>query len=94
MKSSNSFVLFADKFPKILSKPTIVPGVRKSYLEFVCNFSSEAKDNTARFEVTWYEGLPFKRINQTDILRGKERVARLRNFDSQMPLFRLGTTVR
>ena len=70
-------------------------GVKNNRIEFKCEFKSDEKDNSANFEVTWYEGTPLKKINHMTILKGTKRVATLQNnhkFPGE-PLFRLGTMV-
>ncbi len=64
-------------------------------LQFLCEFSSDDNNNNDTFEVTWYQSTPVKQLNQINILRGKERMAILRNNHSypNQPIFHLGTTV-
>eukprot|EP00795_Rhopilema_esculentum_P008757 gene8757-14783_t len=84
-----------NNFPKIISNPEISPGIFNKQLQFTCKFGSDVKDPTAKFEVTWYEGSPAKRINHTVFLKGSERAATLqiKSEYSKRPFFALGTTV-
>ena len=84
-----------DHFPRITRGPTISPFIKDKRLAFKCEFESDKNEESARFDVTWYEGSPLKKINQTDFLKGLERNATLQNQHefNGTPLFLLGTTV-
>ena len=83
-------------YPKILEKPRFFPDVENNRLVFKCEVKTDTKEEVARFHVTWYEEFPLRQINQIDILKGTERIARLQNpLNSTYgtPLFRLGKRV-
>eukprot|EP00794_Sanderia_malayensis_P012371 gene12371-13641_t len=69
--------------------------VKEKRLQFVCEFSSEDKNNNDTFEITWWESAPAKQLNQVNILKGRETKGILRNNHTypNRPLFHLGTTV-
>ena len=99
ISASNSILLFpnssVENFPIITKAPVIYPGVKNNRIQFICQFASDDKGNDSIFEVTWYEGTPVRKIAQTNILKGQERVATLQNTNRYPndPLFFLGTTV-
>ena len=62
-------------------------------IAFTCKFEAEKNEESARFEVTWFEGMPVKKINKTNILKGLERNTTLQKGIGAGSLFSLGTTV-
>ena len=86
---------FIENLPKILSGPNLSPITKDGKLTFKCEFDSDTFESTARYEVTWYEGQFSRKINQTDVLKGDERVAYLQNPTDRRTnaLFKLGVQV-
>ena len=92
---SFNFNFSIELFPAIIKSPVVYPGVKNNRIVFICQITSEDRGNHSNFEVTWYEGTPVRKIAQTNILTGSERVATLQNSNRYPndPLFYLGTTV-
>ena len=90
-----SMILFLEHFPKIKTGPRLSLVIKNKRIGFNCEFETEKDEERARFEVTWYEGSPLKKINKTHILKGRDRNATLQNdiSFSEGLLFSLGTSV-
>ena len=90
-----AMILFLEHFPKIKTGPRLSLVIKNKRIGFNCEFEAEKNEERARFEVTWYEGTPLKKINKTHILKGFERNVTLQN-DSpfgETSLFTFGASV-
>lgn len=79
------------KFPKILSRPTLVPGKANTKSILTCKFKSNGNIQDSVFEITWYEGPSMKKINHVSVLLNDEREAHLE--EKHLSLFTLGKMV-
>ena len=78
--------------PQIVESPRVYSEVENNRLLFKCEFNSTTKEDVARFNVSWYEESPFKKLSHFRILKGRERVAILA-IPANSSQFRLGKTV-
>ena len=89
-------LLILGDYPRILESPRVYPDVEDAQLVFKCEFKSNTKEDVARFHVSWYEELPIKQLDKTEIINGTNRVAKLQmriTSSSDSPVFRLGKKV-
>ena len=91
--SANTFNSVIEHYPKLRTAPTLHQAVKNRQIAFTCTFEAEKSEERARFEVTWFEGSPVKRINKTNLLNGLARNATLQNGFGSVPLFSLGKVV-